>query len=90
MNQLIPRLRHTRHGDGAILLDIDKGKMFSANATGALLLELLSAGLDDATIIAQFAQRFGIAPEVAAADLTSFRAMLKRHSLSTAPTEQMG
>jgi hypothetical protein len=53
-------------------------------------LELLSAGLDDATIIAQFAQRFGIAPEVAAADLTSFRAMLKRHSLSTAPTEQMG
>lgn len=90
MNQLIPRLRHTRNGDGAIVLDIDKGKMFSTNATGALLFELLSAGLDDATIIAQFAQRFSVSSEVAAADLTSFRAMLRGHSLSTAPSEQMG
>ena len=81
MKELSHSLRHTRNGDGAILLDIDKGKMFSTNATGAVLFELLAAGLDDATIVAKFAETFHVDPQVAAADLESFRSLLKDHSL---------
>lgn len=81
MKELSQSLRHTRNGDGAIVLDIDKGKMFSTNATGALLFELLSAGLDDATIVAKFAAAFDVNPQVAGADLATFRGLLKDHSL---------
>ena len=90
MNELSPSLRHTRNGDGAIVMDIDKGKMFSTNATGTLLFELISAGLDDSTIVAKFAQAFDVAPEVAAADLSSFRTMLKQHALMAATSERAG
>lgn len=85
VNKLSQRLRHTRNGDGAIVLDIEKGKMFSTNGTGALLFELLSSGLDDKTIVTEFAQRFEVTHEVAAADLARFRDMLGRHSLLDAP-----
>jgi hypothetical protein len=81
MNELSESLRHTRNGDGAIVLDINKGKMFSTNATGALLFECLSAGLDDAKIIAKFAETFHVDPQLAAADLADFRGLLKDHSL---------
>lgn len=81
MKELSQSLRHTRNGDGAILLDIDKGKMFSTNATGAVLFELLAAGMDDATIVAKFAETFHVDPQVAAADLASFRGLLKNHAL---------
>jgi hypothetical protein len=90
MNELSPSLRHTRNGDGAIVLDIDKGKMFSTNATGTFLFELISAGLDDATIVARFAQVFDVPPEIAAADLSSFRTMLKEHALLAADVGQAG
>lgn len=86
MNQLPPRLRHISSGDGGVVLDIDRGKMFSTNATGAVLFELLSAGLDDNAIIAEFAKRFEISAEVAAADLNDFRENLRQHELSFPPT----
>jgi hypothetical protein len=85
VNKLSQRLRHTRNGDGAIVLDIENGKMFSTNGTGALLFQLLSSGLDDKTIVTEFAQRFEVTHEVAAADLTRFRELLGRHSLLNAP-----
>ena len=67
------------------MLDIDRGKMFSTNATGAVLFELLSSGLDDNTIVAEFANRFEISTEVAAADLNGFRENLRQHALSFSP-----
>jgi len=88
MNELSQGLRHTRNGDGAIVLDVDRGKMFSTNATGALLFELLSAGLDDATIVARFAEAFEIDAGVAAADLSAFRELLSQHSLLAASSGQ--
>jgi hypothetical protein len=86
VNKLSQRIRHTRNGDGAIVLEIDNGKMFSTNATGAALFELLSSGLDDGAIVAEFVRRFEVAPEVAAADLDHFRAQLRQHSLTAAPS----
>jgi hypothetical protein len=85
MSQLPPRLRHTRNADGGVVLDIDRGKMFSTNATGAVLFELLSVGLGDNAIIAEFAKRFGVSTEVAAADLNRFRESLRQHALSFPP-----
>ena len=85
MSQLPPRLRHIRNGDGGVVLDIDRGKMFSTNATGAVLFELLSSGLDDNTIVAEFAKRFEISTEVAAADLNGFREHLRQYALSFPP-----
>ena len=84
MTKLSQRVRHTRNGDGAIVLDIENGKMFSTNATGALLCELLSSDLDDRAIIEEFAHRFEITHEIAEADLNRFRETLRLHSLLAA------
>jgi hypothetical protein len=62
-------------------MDIDRGKMFSLNASGSAMFELLAKGLDDETIIGELAQRFEISAAIAKQDLDDFRKTLHRHAL---------
>ena len=75
------RVRRVRSGDGAIVMDIDNGKMFSLNASGSVIFELLSSESDDGSIVAELVHRFEIAPEVARRDLDDFRETLRQLSL---------
>jgi hypothetical protein len=75
------RIRCTHSGYGGIVMDIDRGKMFSLNASGSAMFELLAKGLDDETIIGELAQRFEISATIAKQDLDDFRKALHRHSL---------
>ena len=81
------RIRSTHTGDGGIVMNIDKGKMFSLNASGSAIFQLLEKGFDDETIIGELVRGFEIEPEIARRDLADFREALKSHSLfpETAP-----
>lgn len=62
-------------------MDVDRGRMFSLNASGSAMFELLGKGLAEETIIGELAARFEIPASLAQQDLDEFRKTLHRHAL---------
>jgi hypothetical protein len=58
--------------DGAVLLDLRKGKYFSLNGTGAEIWQALEAGSSVADIEGRLANRYGASPEEARSDINDF------------------
>jgi len=81
MSPLANHVRTASTDEAAVLLDIQRGRMFSLNPTGSRILELLKAGTAFDQIAAQMAVEFAIAPETAAADTAQFLRQLGLHSL---------
>jgi hypothetical protein len=79
------RIRSTHTGEGGVVMDIEKGKMFSLNASGSAVFQLLEKGFGDETIVGELVKRFEIQPEEARRDLADFREALKSHALSPQP-----
>jgi hypothetical protein len=77
------RICSTHTGDGGIIMNIDKGKMFSLNASGSVIFQLLDKGFDDEKIIEEVVRRFEIPADLAKRDLDSFRKALKTCALFT-------
>jgi hypothetical protein len=75
------RIRSTHAADGGIVMDIDRGKMFSLNASGSTIFQFLKKGFDDEQIIEELVRRFEIPADLAKRDLEDFREVLKSHSL---------
>ncbi len=75
------RIRSTHTADGGIILDIDKGRMFSLNSSGSAIFQLMETGLCDDKIVEELVRLFGIPVGVAKRDLNDFRETLKSHSL---------
>lgn len=75
------RAAHTQ--DGSVLLDVERGRMFSLNPTGSRVVELLKPGVDESEIAPLLAREFGIDFQTAAKDLAEFLSMLERHALVT-------
>jgi Coenzyme PQQ synthesis protein D (PqqD) len=75
------RIRSTHMADGGIVMNIDKGKMYSLNASGSAIFQLLEKGLDDEAIVTEFVRRFEIPSDVARRDLQDFREALRSHAL---------
>lgn len=50
MRAICSSIRRTRTPDGGILLDVARGQMFSLNAIGSTILDLLEAGNDEERI----------------------------------------
>ena len=78
------RIRSTHAADGGIVMDIDKGKMFSLNASGSVIFQFLEKGFSEEKIIEELVRRFEIPADVAKQDLEDFRGALKRHALLAA------
>jgi hypothetical protein len=76
-----PRSVHTP--DGGILLDIRNGRMFSLNCSGSAMFQLLEQGLSEERIVAELANRFGIAAEIVKRDLSQFCSSLRNRGLLT-------
>jgi hypothetical protein len=74
-----PRSVHT--AEGGVVLDIDRGRMFSLNASGSVIFQLLEEGLTDDQIADELVKRFAIPADSAKADLTDFRKSLDTFSL---------
>jgi len=79
-------IRRTQTPDGAVLLDVERGEMFSVNAIGSKILNLLHAGLDETEIASQLSTTFGADPEQVRTDVHEFLETLdRRHILSKGP-----
>jgi hypothetical protein len=81
MLRLSENLRATTDRDGGILLDLARGRLFRCNASGAVILDLLSRGSDRPQIDSQFAERFGLSEEQASADVGLFLSVLRGNGL---------
>jgi hypothetical protein len=81
MPALNTRIRSTHSNGGGIVMDIDRGKMFSLNASGSAMFELIAKGFDDEAIIDELRRRYEIPAAVAKQDLGDFRKALHGHAL---------
>lgn len=75
------RVRAAHSAEGAVLMDIDRGKLFSLNGTGSAVYELLAKGLDYEAIAEELTRRFHIPIDTAKQDLRDFREALRVHEI---------
>jgi hypothetical protein len=73
------RSAHTK--DGATVLDIAHGRMFSLNSVGSRILELLANEITQARIVEEIVRDFGVARVLAETDLDDFLHRLKELKL---------
>lgn len=79
MHKVSHSLRSTHSRDGAIVLDIAQGQMFSLNLVGSRILELLEANTPEPVIADQISGEFGVTRDVVDRDLQDFvRTLLQR------------
>ena len=81
MYRVSANVRSVHSLDGAIVLDVEQGKMFQLNPAGARILELLKRGSDEAGLVDQISQEFGVDPEIAEQDVHEFVGALKGQRL---------
>lgn len=74
-------LRSTRNHDGAVILDIPRGRVLRLNATGSLIFGWVEQGQPEAEIIDGLVQRFRISREVAQADVMELLRSLEQEGL---------
>jgi hypothetical protein len=74
-------IRRTETPDGAVLLDVERGQMFSVNGMGSKILELLDSKIDEAEIAAQLSATYGRDLEQVRADVHEFLEALNRHHI---------
>jgi hypothetical protein len=75
------RIRSAHTADGGILLDVDKGKMFSLNLSASVIFQLMETGVCEDKIVEELVRRFGVSVDVAKRDFNEFRETLKNHAL---------
>jgi hypothetical protein len=74
-------IRKTHTPDGAVLLDVERGEMFSVNASGSKILELLGKGLDEAAVAVEISALCSVDLDQVRADLHEFLEALNRHHI---------
>ena len=81
MYRLSETVRSTHDQDGAIVLDIKRGRMLRLNVTASLIFERLRQGQGQSQIVEGVAQQFGISREIVRADVTEFLKLLEQQGL---------
>jgi hypothetical protein len=81
MPRLSDSVRTTHTGDGAVVLDISRGRMFTFNPTGSRILQLLNTGVEEKEIALTLVQEFSADPRTADADVGEFLTLLRQHAL---------
>jgi hypothetical protein len=85
-------VRTAANQDGAVLMDIDQGQMYSINPGGARILQQLNDGRSPEEIAETFVTDFGISREQALKDVNEFVHQLEAQQLirSSGPKEVGG
>src|SRR5208282_5671012 len=78
MYTLSETVRSTHNQDGAIVLDVRQGQMFSLNFVGSRILELLKSGTNDSEIVDEIVREFGVGRDLAENDVREFLENLKK------------
>jgi hypothetical protein len=81
---LSPDARSTHTADGAVVLDIRQGHMYTFNSTGSSILRMLEAGVEEKEIAPMLVREFSADPETAEADTGEFLDLLRQHALLAA------
>jgi Coenzyme PQQ synthesis protein D (PqqD) len=81
MIRISENVRYTHNLDGGVVLDIRHGRMFALNFVGSRIVELLKTDYQDTEIVNEISQKFGISPEMAAADVREFLESLEKQHL---------
>ena len=81
MPKLSHNLRTNYAPDGAVVLDIVRGRIFRLNPTGSRILQMIESGRAEEEITSMLVREFSANAMVAASDIGEFLANLKSHSL---------
>ena len=81
MHKVSEAVRSTRSQDGAIVLDIQQGRMFNLNFVGSRIVELLKAGFGESAIADEISREFEVSRDIANQDVQGFIWTLKEHGL---------
>jgi hypothetical protein len=81
MLRLSENLRTVIDKDGAVILDVVRGKIVRCNRTGAAILELVSRGHDQEQITIEFRRLYAISAASAEADVRAFLISLESQGL---------
>jgi hypothetical protein len=74
-------LRSTHGLDGAVVLDVGRGRMFSLNPVASRMLELMKADASESEIVEVIAREFKASSEGVENDLRDFMEKLLEHNL---------
>jgi hypothetical protein len=85
MLRLSKNLRSVTNADGGVILDLQRGRIFRCNATGAVILELLTRGVDETELLVQFSKLGQCPPACTSNDVQGFLATLSSLGLLQGP-----
>jgi hypothetical protein len=74
-------VRSTTTDDGAVLLDIHRGKILGLNPMGSRVFEMLQGGLDQNQIAAEISNAFGVDADQVRDDILDFIRILEEHNI---------
>lgn len=81
MDRLSDTVRTTHGRDGAIVLDVRQGEMFSLNLVGSRILTLLKDGSALPEIVDEIMREFGVSRHIAENDVQEFLRSLRKYHL---------
>jgi hypothetical protein len=77
-------IRSTSTPDGAVLLDVQQGRILSLNSMGSRVFEMLRGGLDENQIAAEISRDCGVDADHARIDILNFIRTLQEHKVLSA------
>lgn len=81
MYRLSDGFRITNSEDGAVVLHIDRGRVFKLNPTGSKVLEMLGSGSSEDEVVDELSREFNECQKVVAGDIRKFIVSLQEHQL---------
>ena len=81
MLKIADGVRSTHERDGAVVLDIHHGQMFTLNIVGSKILEMMKLGRAETKIVEAISREFGIRSDIVARDVREFLECLEKHRL---------
>lgn len=74
-------VRLTKSQDGGILLDVERGAIFSLNPVATRIVELLEQEHSVSSLVAQIMDDFGVSEDTVAEDVDAFLSKLRQQRL---------
>jgi Coenzyme PQQ synthesis protein D (PqqD) len=74
-------VRLSKSPDGGVVLDVDRGAIFSLNSVGTRIVELLQQGKDATSVVEAIRREFQVSEEIATKDVADFFVTLREQHL---------
>jgi hypothetical protein len=81
MYRVAESVRSEHNQDGASVLDVRQGDMFTLNIIGSRVLELLKAGAPESAIADDISRQFDVSRKIVERDVQEFIGALKKHRI---------